>query len=687
MQLDENLRVLNRIQTGPLNDSHLCHANGCDSIRQNHGEMANKSPFISTLMDNYNKILLIDYENNRLIGCGSLLQGSCTKYHLDNITLNPEFVPVGIAANDPNATTFAFIGPKRYNNWDTSNVMYVGTTFTNNGEYRHDVPAISSRNLDNLMYAENYLKQSFLQVEVIFRDHFLVQYIYGFNISDYAYFLIIQKQSHLPGQEEQGHVTRLARICTNDPNYDSYIEVTLECTKNNVNYNLVQDAKLFINNNKHSENNQINRPLLIVAFRASKGITNEPTNRSAVCVYSLDEIETKFNENIHFCFNGSVQNRNMEYISGQVNHGKCANSKSFGNIVNFCEAGLKINGNLPISKDAVLTYENFPISSVFLTSITNHLVLYLGSFFGDIKKILLSNPVPIEYEQFTVDKGSAILSDSFVSSDNQFVYILSTSKISKLSIENCSRYNSCSDCLNSKDPYCGWCSLEKKCTIRNVCKKASQSSPRWLSLSIGQQCIDFERIQPDYIPIGEDSVDLKLFIRTLPELPIGAKYKCVFGSNAKPIDATVTDYGLKCPVPKMTDRPKISDNRDHTLISLSIRSSETNKDFVSRTFAYYDCSKHSTCFQCVQSKWTCNWCVYENKCVHNYHKVCQKPVISSENVSFFFQKIIIGFSRSINKVMTLKLFIIFFFLHRIQMYYQIMVVIAARNSLKMMRII
>lgn len=126
---------------------------------------------------------------------------------------------------------------------------------------------------------------------------------------------------------------------------------------------------------------------------------------------------------------------------------------------------------------------------------------------------------------------------------------------------------------------------------------------------------------------------VKLIIKTLPDLPTGAKYKCVFG-KADPIDAEVNEYGLACYTPGLSQRPRIPPRQDHTLVPLSVRSSETNQDFVSRNFAYYDCSRHSTCRECVKSQWACNWCVYENKCSHNISS-CQRTVISGENVSHF----------------------------------------------------
>lgn len=122
-------------------------------------------------------------------------------------------------------------------------------------------------------------------------------------------------------------------------------------------------------------------------------------------------------------------------------------------------------------------------------------------------------------------------------------------------------------------------------------------------------------VLPDKLPINQMG-SVQLVIRTLPELPHNAKYRCVFG-NSTPIDATVLENGLSCQTPPVQSRPAIDPQRDHVLVPLSVRSSETNKDFVSRSFAFFDCSRHSSCRQCVQSNWNCNWCIYDNKCVHN----------------------------------------------------------------------
>ncbi|BES90369.1 Plexin B [Nesidiocoris tenuis] len=623
VQLGPDLKLEECVVTGPKEDSALCHARGCDAEVE------------KSLTDNVNKILVIDTQARTLISCGSVLQGACEKFKLSNISAPSIFYPRSLAANDEFASTYAFIGPEHYDN-SRKNVLYVGTTFTNNGEYRHDVPAMSSRNLFDLKVAElSFSKQSLLRIDVKYRDHFLVKYVYGFNSSDYAYFVIVQKQSHLPGQEELGYVTRLARVCINDANYDSYTEITIQCAVNvgteSRNFNLIQDAKL--SNVGEEVANLLgidpNDPVLIASFSPSKTITNEPLQQSALCVYSVADIEAKFNENIHMCFNGSIKYRNMPYISGLILDGICPEAGSAGNILNFCEVGLKISGFTPLKAQSALHYPYTLVTSVTVGTTERNTVVFLGTSKGAIKKILLVGPTTgLEYEQIVVNDGKPILSDTRISASKEHLLVLTPDKVLKVPIEHCSSFSNCSACLDAKDPYCGWCSLERKCTVRSACQKASHSAPRWLSYGTGQQCIDFEQISPDRIPIKQ-MTNVILTIRTLPELPAGAKYKCVFG-GAEPLDAGMTSQGLSCPTPSITSRPLIPPGKDHILVPLSVRSSETNKDFVSRNFAFYDCSAHTRCIDCVHSKWACNWCVYENKCSHNT-SYCQRTIISGEN--------------------------------------------------------
>lgn len=321
LQLNYNLSVLSQAITGPKPDNPQCH-----------GVCPEDTETFET--NNHNKILVVNEAGSTLITCGSVMQGSCYIYLTDKFPNSPKFIDIPSAANDEFASTLAFIGPSRYTTWTKKDVLYVGATFTNVGDYRHEVPAISSRNLDDLHFAEYSFQQTILNIDVNHRDHFLVDYKYGFNTTDYAYFVMVQKKSHLV--EEAGFITRIARVCVSDPNYDTYTEITLQCKKRlnangndvdatEINYNILRDAKITPAGQRLAQQMGIKRDdlVLVAAFSPSKEITNEPQSKSAVCLYSLKDIDETFTENIHMCFNGTIKDRNMGYISGTINDGKC----------------------------------------------------------------------------------------------------------------------------------------------------------------------------------------------------------------------------------------------------------------------------------------------------------------------------------------------------------------------------
>lgn len=440
-QLNRDLVVLGAAQTGPKADSPQCHAGGCpvtvgDDELIDGGGSVGGSLDITVETTNHNKILVVNQAADSLIACGSVRQGSCELYPLSTFPRSPRIIDIPLAANDETSSTYAFIGPSRYAAWKKEDILYVGTTFTNVGDYRHDVPAISSRRLDDLSYAEFSIQQSNLNIDVKYRDHFLVDYVFGFNSSDYAYFAVVQKKSHLA--EEAGYVTRLVRICVNDPNYDSYTEITIQCraTAEQRNYNILRDAKITTAGTRLGQQFGVKRDdqILVAVFSPAKEITNEPQPKSAMCMYSVKDIEETFTENIHMCFNGSIKDRNLGYISGPINDGKCPVVGSIGNVFNFCSVGLKISGVAPIVARALFHFENESITSVTAANTGPHTLAFLGTVDGWIKKVMLSGSSPGEYEQIEVDRGNAILPDSTMSPRQDYLYVLSKRKVRKLCI-------------------------------------------------------------------------------------------------------------------------------------------------------------------------------------------------------------------------------------------------------------
>lgn len=128
IQLNKNLTVINTSSTGPKPDSPNCHAGGCPEDVET----------IET--NNFNKILILNTYGDTLISCGSLHQGACEIYeNLNNFPKSLKYVELPLVANDENSSSYAFIGPSRYTAWQREDILYVGTTFTNVGDYRGEL--------------------------------------------------------------------------------------------------------------------------------------------------------------------------------------------------------------------------------------------------------------------------------------------------------------------------------------------------------------------------------------------------------------------------------------------------------------------------------------------------------------------------------------------------------------------
>ena len=251
----------------------------------------------------------------------------------------------------------------------------------------------------------------------------------------------MQKRSHLPGDEEKGYITRLARICVSDVNYDTYTEVTLDCGG----YGITRDA-IFVEksdalNAKTSFRSGRNESFLIATFTNGKGPEDDSPNlSSAVCVYSMSQINRLFDENIHNCFNGSMGHRNMEYISGPIQDGKCPGIGAMGNIHSFCDVGLKISGVFPIFSKPLQEFEGADVTSIhFAESGDNGGVLVVGTSAGRLLVILLTPSGDLKLLTDYQLTDVAPVTKVILASDND-VLALQKNSLTKIRASNCATH-------------------------------------------------------------------------------------------------------------------------------------------------------------------------------------------------------------------------------------------------------
>ncbi|XP_045928615.1 plexin-A4-like [Micropterus dolomieu] len=65
----------------------------------------------------------------------------------------------------------------------------------------------------------------------------------------------------------------------------------------------------------------------------------------------------------------------------------------------------------------------------------------------------------LQYETVQAVENGPILRDMAFSSDHHYLYVMSENQLSRVPVEACGQYLTCSECLGSGDPHCGWCVL------------------------------------------------------------------------------------------------------------------------------------------------------------------------------------------------------------------------------------
>ena len=292
-QLTEDVQEVRSITTGPLMDNPNCPPDNDFAYAR--------------ISDSENEALTIDYGAGQLISCTNLFHGRCIKYDLDDISVKYDPMFTSVLSNGLRSVVM-FVAPGPPNN---ASVLYLAVA---RSETRLDAcedltPAISSRNLETFQLASSDVRAATKKDLIVHRDLYPVFYLYGFSSGGFSYFLSVQKQSL--DVTSRYYVTRIIRVCQNDPNYYSYTEVPLECNHDGDNYNILHAAY------KAQPGGDLARDLGLkhipplsdmddVLFGLFSKRTGEAiVTHSVLCVFPLQTIRRIFTESIQSCFHGT----------------------------------------------------------------------------------------------------------------------------------------------------------------------------------------------------------------------------------------------------------------------------------------------------------------------------------------------------------------------------------------------
>uniref|UniRef100_A0A803SRP4 Plexin A4 n=1 Tax=Anolis carolinensis TaxID=28377 RepID=A0A803SRP4_ANOCA len=209
----------------------------------------------------------------------------------------------------------------------------------------------------------------------------------------------------------------------------------------------------------------------------------------------------------------------------------------------------------------------------------------------------------LEYEIVQVVDSGPILRDMAFSMDHKYLYIMSEKQLTRVPVESCGQYKSCSECLGSGDPHCGWCVLHNTCTRKEQCERSSE--PRRFASEM-KQCVRLT-VHPNNISVSQYSVMLVLETYNVPELSDGVN--CTFGDLSEMDGNLARTDDLTHFFPFLPG--------DHHIVQLQLKSKETGMTFASTSFVFYNCSVHNSCLSCVESPYRCHWCKYRHVCTHD----------------------------------------------------------------------
>lgn len=305
-KLSSDLKVLVTHQTGPDEDNPKCYP---PRIVQTCHE-----PLTTT--NNVNKMLLIDYKENRLIACGSLYQGICKLLRLEDLfKLGEPFHKKEHYLSGVNESGSVFGVIVSYSNLDDK--LFIATAVDGKPEY---FPTISSRKLTKNSEADGMFAYVFHDEFVasmikIPSDTFTVipdfdiYYVYGFSSGNFVYFLTLQPEMVSPPgstTKEQVYTSKLVRLCKEDTAFNSYVEVPIGCERNGVEYRLLQAAYLAKPGAALAQafNISSREDVLFAVFSKGQKQYHQPPDDSALCAFPLRAVNQRITERLRSCYQG-----------------------------------------------------------------------------------------------------------------------------------------------------------------------------------------------------------------------------------------------------------------------------------------------------------------------------------------------------------------------------------------------
>ncbi|KAJ0069817.1 hypothetical protein NL108_014738 [Boleophthalmus pectinirostris] len=578
-QLSPELVREARTETGPKEDAPTCTppASACQDTKS---------------MDNHNKLLLVHPSNGSLIVCGSRYRGICSLLNLTNVDQQLYY-----SDSKGERTYVASIE-------DNVNVVGVMSTYTRDGQNfpvflvgkgygsLDSTKLISTRILQDLR--EWVVFESIIEASTVQTTPFVPKYLHDFRHAfkedGFVYFLFSRTLDGTDGK----NFTFVSRLCESDPHYYSHTELQLNCGKDN-RYNKVRAAYVAAPGKElarsMSESGLYGN---VVSWRKvlfMVASSDDNPGESALCMYPLDTINEKLGNIISACYIDSGK------ISGDpakdtLERYKCG--------ADFLPSPLASKPKYALKAQSELTKPEL-LTAVSVAVENEHTIAFIE---------------PYEYSKaFTDPMRERVNKNLFFDLSHSHLYITTEKKITKVPVQECLKQPNCQSCVGLRDPYCGWCVLEGRCTRRSECRRAEEKNG-WL-WSPRQQCLKIVSFFPPNLSCKKTQT-VKINIPSLPVIGHSDRLHCKVKEFQSP--GRMSDSGqVSCELPQPSMIPQTLDDQDFVAVAITVFVNDS-VELATRDFKFYNCAatvkkaENTPCMACVSSLWGCQWNIRDHTC-------------------------------------------------------------------------
>ncbi|KAI4886606.1 hypothetical protein NFI96_000804 [Prochilodus magdalenae] len=307
-------------------------------------------------------------------------------------------------------------------------------------------------------------------------------FVSAYEVGRFTYFFL--RETAVEQDCGKAVFSRVARVCQNDvggrflleDTWTTFMKARLNCSRSG-------DVPFYYN--------ELQSTFYLPEQDIIYGVFTTNVNSiaaSAVCAFNLSAITQAFNGPFRYQENPrtswlSTPNPIPNFQCGTVGDGGPGGNLTERSLQDAQRLFLMSDVVQPISVNPLISQDNIRFSKLAVDIVqgqdTLYHVIYIGTEHGTIIKALSTSNKSLhgcyleEMKLLPEDKWEPILNLQILQSDRS-LFVGLNSRVLKIPLERCSNYQTQRECLDARDPYCGWDRKQRRCSTIEESSNMSQ---------------------------------------------------------------------------------------------------------------------------------------------------------------------------------------------------------------------